>query len=42
MEDVSVSGDQFALNIFDVCQCAKAVNLEFKDVLIGVERLGAA
>jgi hypothetical protein len=41
-ERVSVSLDQFALALMDVRECAEAVNLQFVNELIGVERLGTA
>src|SRR5215471_5788324 len=34
---VSVSGNQFALPVLDLRQCAEAINLQLIDELIGVE-----
>jgi hypothetical protein len=41
-EDVCVSRDQLCLAVLDMRQGSKTVDLQFKDVLIGVERLCAA
>ena len=41
-EDVSVSGDQFRTTILKVGEGTEAVDLQLEDVIIGVERLGAA
>ena len=41
-EDVSISGDQFPLAGIDVSVCAKTIDLQFKDELVGIERLDAA
>ena len=41
-EDISVSGDQLRFAGFDVRQGAEAINLQFKDVQIGVKRLRTA
>src|SRR5215475_3689634 len=38
-EDVSVSRNQFSLAGLDVSQCAESIDLQFKDVLIRIERL---
>src|SRR5262249_18433510 len=39
-EYVSVPGDQFTMAGFDMRQCPKTVDLQFKDKLVGIKRLG--
>jgi hypothetical protein len=41
MERVSVSRNQFTLTSLDVRECAEPIDLQFKDKLIGIERLSA-
>jgi hypothetical protein len=39
---VPLPRDQFTMAGFDVCQSAKAVDLQYKNKLIGIERLDTA
>ena len=39
---ISISRYQFAFPVADVCERAKAIDLQFEDVMIRVERLGTA
>jgi hypothetical protein len=39
---VSISRNQFAFAVADVCERTKAIDLQFEDVMIRVERLGTA
>jgi hypothetical protein len=41
-KDVSVSRNQFAFAVTDMCERTKAIYLQFEDVMIRVERLGTA
>jgi len=41
-EDVSVSGDEFALLASMSASCTKAVDLQLENKLVGIERLNAA
>src|SRR5262245_60217891 len=41
-EDVSVSGDQLSLAGVEIGQRSESVDLQFKDKLVGIERLDAA
>jgi len=41
-ERVSFAGDKVALAVLDVGEGAKAVDLQFKDELIGIKRFNAA
>jgi hypothetical protein len=41
-EDISVSGDQLSLTIVCVFECPESIDLQFKDELVGIERLDAA
>jgi len=41
-KDISFSGNQLALTIVNVSQCAESINLQFKDKLVRIERLKAA
>src|SRR5262249_7413656 len=38
-EDVSISGDELALAVLDMCEAAKTINLQLEDKLVGVEWL---
>jgi hypothetical protein len=40
-EGISISGDQFSLTGFNVSERTKAVNLQFKDKLVRIERFKA-
>ena len=42
VENVSVSRDEFAFTVLEVCESAEAVYLQLIDELIGVERFGTA
>ena len=41
-ERVAISGDKVAVAVLDVGEGTETIDLQFKDKLIGVERLSAA
>jgi hypothetical protein len=41
VEDMAVSGDQFALAVLDIRKRSEAINLQFLDELIRIKRFGA-